>query len=394
MKRYAIVIFAVFVSIAACTKEEPKNTQITFDNGPTDSLKMNQIQVLASHNSYHLSPDDTILALLRKMDSAGVLPSKFNPRYIDYTNVPFEQQFDEYKIRGLEIDIFNDPVGGQYYYRKGLTLASLPSESNIPDLQVPGFKVLHIPDFDYNTTHITFKQSLQTVYNWSMAHPNHLPIFINVETNEETVAQSVPGFGLTLSIPYNASACDKMDEEIKAVFGETLDKVITPNDVRGAYATLEQAALAKNWPTLASARNKVVFIMQGAAESFYKVGHPSLQDRVMFVYSNPGTPEAAFVILNEPVGNEPEIQQLVAAGYIVRTRTDGPGVQVFTNDYGQRDAAFNSGAQILTTDYYKADGRAGTLNYTHYQVQLPDNKLARINAYSAAGQQNLGTIKE
>lgn len=134
--------------------------------------------------------------------------------------------------------------------------------------------------------------------------------------------------------------------------------------------------------------------MQGEAESLYKAGHSSLQSRAMFVYSSPGTPEAAFVIMNDPVGNETLIQQRVAAGYIVRTRCDGPGVEVFTNDYTQMNSAFASGAQILTTDYYKADYRAGTGAYTNYQVQLPNGDLARINAYSAADKQGIGKINE
>ena len=36
--------------------------------------------------------------------------------------------------------------------------------------------------------------------------------------------------------------------------------------------------------------------MEGAAEQIYLNGHPSLQDRVMFLKSTPGNPEAAFVV--------------------------------------------------------------------------------------------------
>src|SRR5205823_14888319 len=125
------------------------------------------------------------------------------------------------------------------------------------------------------------------IYNWSVAHPNHLPLFINIETKEETVAAALPAMpDLTQAIPFDASACDKIDEEIKSIFGEALNKVITPDNVRGSYSNLEAAALAGNWPTLALSRNKVVFIMQGPAESLYKAGHPSLEGRAMFVYSN------------------------------------------------------------------------------------------------------------
>ena len=56
--------------------------------------------------------------------------------------------------------------------------------------------------------------------------------------------------------------------------------------------------------------------------------------------------------------------------------------------------AFESGAQIISTDYYKADSRAGTTGWTDYHVQFPNGELARINAFSAADKLTLGVIKE
>lgn len=397
MNRFIIIAACLVVSVGSCKKEQTKILITeTFDNGPTDSLRLNQIQVIASHNSYHLYPDDSVYALLLRLDSLGFLPSQYAPTGIDYTHLPFEQQFDDYNVRGLEIDFYNDPVGGQFYYWKGRKLLGLDYESHIPELLQPGFKIVHIPDFDYRTNYYTFVASLKAVYNWSVAHPNHLPIFINIETKEEAVGDepAASGLDLTHAIPFDASACDKIDEEIKSVFGENLDKVITPDDVRGTYATLEQAALANNWPQLAQARNKVVFIMQGPAESLYKAGHPSLQGRAMFVYSNPGTPEAAFVIYNSPGSQFNSIRNRVSQGYIVRTRADDGTTEARTGDYTQMNKAFDSWAQIVSTDYYKADARAGNTGWTDYHVQFPNGELVRIDSVSAPAQLNLGLIKE
>ena len=41
----------------------------------------------------------------------------------------------------------------------------------------------------------------------------------------------------------------------------------------------------------------------------------------------PGEPDAAFVKLNDPVGNESLIQDMVSAGYVVRTRADADTIQ-------------------------------------------------------------------
>lgn len=394
MKRYALPFALCCLLIASCKKEtKDKNLPIVYDNGPTDSLKMNQIQIIASHNSYHQKTNDSIFNWMTMANNAGILPAQYNPEGIDYTHLPVEQQFNDYNVRGLELDFYNDPLGGNFYYRQGMSMVGLDNDSHIDILKEPGFKIVHIPDFDFNTHYFTFKQALTAIYNWSVAHPNHLPIFINIETKEETVGDAVSLPDLTHAIPYDASACDKMDEEIKAVFGDALNKVVTPDNVRGTYSTLEAAALAGNWPTLAQARNKVVFIMQGAAEDLYKAGHPSLQSRAMFVYSDPGTPEAAFVIMNNSA-QVTQIRNLVQQGYIVRTRADDGTTQARIGDYTDMNNAFISGAQIISTDYYKADARAGTTGWTDYHVQFPNGELARIDSFSAPDKMNLGLIKE
>ncbi len=397
MKRYVpVVLCAVVVFLFGCGKDDRKFTGgIVYSNGPTDSLKINQIQVLASHNSYHQKTDSSVFAFMILADSIGLLPGGYNPREIDYTNLSLTEQFNDYGVRGIELDIWNDPNGGHFYYRQGFNFVNKPPDSHLEELNQPGFKILHIPDFDFNTTNLTFLSALDEIKDWSMAHPNHLPIFINIETEEQTVADVAPMFtSLTHAIPFDATAADNMDVAIKSVFGENLDMVITPDKVRGNYSTLEEAVLAGNWPQLAKARGKIVFAMQGPAEHIYKSGHPSLQGRAMFVYSNPGTPEAAFVILNDAVSDFADIQHRVAQGYIVRTRADEATNEARAGDYSTMNAAFNGWAQIISTDYYRPDYRAGTAGWTNYHVQFPNNDLARIDSIAAPTQLTLGPIKE
>ena len=402
MKRYSdftrqlfvAAIFSSLILIAACDKEQNHKEKV-YDNGPTDSLKINQIQIIASHNSYHLVTDSVVVAFLANLSTTGLLPAEYDPIELDYTHLPLAQQLNDYNVRGFEFDINPDPVGGQYYKRQGLSFAALPTESGIAELNEPGYKIIHIIDFDYNTNNYTFKSAINDLYKWSNEHPNHLPLFVNVEAKSDAPSDILPQINyLTKSIPYTAELCDDMDEEIKSVFGNDLQKVITPDKVRGTYGTLREAVLAGNWPTLKEARGKIIFIMQGGAETLYKAGHASLQGRAMFVYANPTSDEAAFVIRNNSTGSFTDIQQLVAQGFIVRTRTDAGTKEARSGDVTDRESAFNSGAQIISTDYYKPDSRAGTPGWTDFQVQFPNGELARINPISAAGQQSLGTIKE
>lgn len=395
--RSLFLVFAlpVLLIFNGCKKEK-RNHETVYDNGPTDSLQINEVQFLASHNSYHLKTDSGIFAWLESAATLGILPSAYDPAGIDYWHEPLEVQMSDYNIRGLELDIYNDPAGGQYYYRMGKQLAlSQPAASNEPELQQPGFKIIHIVDFDFNTLHLTFKGALEAVRNWSLTHPNHLPLFINVETKEESVAGVIPGTTLTASIPFDASACDKMDEEIKAVFGNELAKVVTPDEIRGNFTTLREAVLAVGWPKLSEARGKIFFIMQGEAEAEYLAGHATLQGRAMFVYTgNKNDDHAAFLIKNNSISSKTEIQQLVNEGFMVRTRTDANTDEARTGDYTYRNAAFESGAQILSTDYYRPDPRAGSPGWTDFKVQFDNNELARINPVNAAAKASLGIIKE
>ena len=401
MNLYKVLFLSCIILAFSCKKILPTNNPSTvyYNNGPTDSLRINQMTVVASHNSYHKKTDSVVFVFLTNLYTLGILPSSYNPAEIDYIHLPLTQQLNEYGIRGLELDVWNDPDGGNFYNRAGLGLAGYSPDSHLDVLKQPGFKILHIPDFDYNPNNYTFISGITEIKQWSDAHPNHLPVFINVET-EVSAPGDDPALatlqGLAHAVPFDATAADELDREVKSVFGNNLDGVITPDNVRGNYASLEQAVLAGNWPKISAARGKVIFIVDpdGNSGDVYKTGHPSLIGRAMFVYTYPGSPEAAFVKLNDAIGSFTEIQKDVSKGYILRTQSDDATFQARAGNYSTMNAAFGSWAQIVSTDYYKPDYRAGTPGWTDYHVTLPGGGVARIDSISATGQLNLGTIKE
>jgi hypothetical protein len=355
--------------------------------GATDELQLNQIQVIASHNSYHMRTDPAVLRFLRNLYKMHLMPHDLNPQGIDYTNAPLTDQLEKYGVRGLELDIYNDPTGGRFADRRGLAWVWKRHRSKDPEMMKPGFKMIHIPDFDFNSTNATFKGALIEIKKWSDAHPDHLPVFINVETKTEAPGDVIHQLHkLAKAAPFDSAAFEALDMEVKSVFGNDLDGVITPDKVRGSYHTLEQAALAKAWPTIGASRGKVIFIIDGNEDirRVYRKNHPSYAGRSMFIYSEPGTPEAAFVICNDPLKEYAQIQQYVKKGYIVRTRCDGETVEARKGDYTQMNAAMASWAQIISTDYYCPDARAGTKGWSDYHVHFPYGGLARIDSISAA----------
>jgi hypothetical protein len=95
----------------------------------------------------------------------------------------------------------------------------------------------------------------------------------------------------------------------------------------------------------------------------------------MFVNAKPGTPEAAFIILNDPIQYQDSIQTLVKSGYLVRTRADEGTTEARSGDYKRLEAALASGAHFISTDYYLSDKRFST----NYRVQLPKGSVARCN---------------
>jgi hypothetical protein len=345
-------------------------------------LKLNQIQVIGTHNSYH----------------AGIAASEsklWQDKYadafkgLDYQHPPLAQQFDA-GVRQIELDIYADSKGGLYAHPSGpmmVAAAHLPPDPDFDPSGImakPGFKVMHVQDVDYRSVCQPFTACLEQVRQWSHAHPGHLPIFILVETKQGKPRGELH---LTEPEPFTSSTFDALDAEIRSVFPP--EELITPDDVRGPYETLNQAVLAGNWPTLASARGKVVFLMdQRPVGPVYIEGHSSLRGRVIFTNSTPGQPDAAFIERND--GPADEISALVRQGYLIRTRTDSDTKEARINDTAARDAMIASGAQILSTDYPVNEPARWP---GHYVVALPGNVVARCNPINASAACNTESLK-
>ena len=366
-------------------------------------IKINQIQVLGTHNSYSLEVDtavlnyiDPIVAQMMEPMLQSLPPEKlaeFNENHphgmslkegLQYAHPPFEIQLNA-GIRSLEIDVYYDPEGGRFAdpaaYRflrsTGLT-DLLPYDTT--GLHEPGFKVLHIADVDFRTNYTTLSRALHAIRTWSEEHPGHGPLFILIEVKDS----GFPLFpGAAPIEKFDTAVFDALDREILEVLGR--EKVITPDDVRGDFTTLREAVRANNWPTLEEARGKCLFLLlpeTGGGKgktSDYIARHPVLKDRVMFIQSDPEDDFAAFLLLDNAIIRQAEIQAYVQAGYLVRTRADIETYEAKVNDYTRADAAFSSGAQIVSTDFFKAGNTYGT----EYVVRLPGGNELRPNPVNA-----------
>lgn len=338
-------------------------------------LRLNHMQVLGTHNSYHIQPQEPLFSAIA--DFALVIAQS-----LEYTHIPLDQQFETEGIRQIELDVFADPEGGLYANRDGARIVTGDGASGIPELDLPGLKVLHIQDIDFESTCWTFIDCLQTIKSWSDAHPLHVPITVLIEAKDDVLG-SIPSIGLEFAVPVpsDATQLDSIDGEIRQVF--PLERIVTPDDVRGDRDTLREAIEKDGWPALDELRGKVLFALDNGGEkkAAYTEGHPSLRGRILFTSSEPPEDDAAFVKLNDPVADFDRIQDLVACGYIIRTRADSPdgAMQGRTGDTMQRDAAIASAAQFVSTDYPVPNPDFGS----GYQVMIPMGMPARCNPISA-----------
>jgi Phosphoinositide phospholipase C, Ca2+-dependent len=350
---------AVVLCVAAAAVSSPTS----------DHARMNQIQVLGSHNSYKQAIDPSLLSLLKKNGDHRL-------EGLEYSHIPIEKQLD-LGLRALEIDVVYDPEGGRYAHPRGIAVVAEnhlpPGPPYDPDgvMNKPGFKVMHIPDMDFRANAYTFQQELALLKAWSDAHPHHLPIPITMNAKDDGAKRT----DFVTLLKFDKAAFDAWDAEIVAGLGR--QRLITPDDVRGKYPTLEAAVLAHAWPTLASARGKFLFVLDETGQKLdtYVEGHPSLRGRIMFTDSTEGRPEAAFRIVNEAPRDAAYIQYLVRSGYYVRTRADSDTVEARKGDYSRWQQALISGAQVISTDYYQPDSAFGT----GYHIQLPGGQPGRWN---------------
>ncbi|MET3978624.1 hypothetical protein ABIB62_001193 [Mucilaginibacter sp. UYP25] len=333
-------------------------------NVPGDDTPINHIQLIGSHNSYKKAIDPRLFKMLQSRDSVAM--SK-----IDYEHSSLTDQLD-LGLLDLEIDVYADTIGGKYAHPKGLDwVPGQPAFDTEGVMKQPGFKVFHIQDIDFRSQCATFKQCLQQLKRWSDAHPEHPPIYITMNAKDE--AMKKPGF--TVPDKFDSRIYDKLDKEIADNLG--IDHVLRPDNVRGTYKTLEQAVLHQKWPTLKQAKGKFIFLLDEppVKTAIYISGHPSLKGRVFFTNSEPGTPEAAIYVMNDAKKQLAQIKNLVKKGYIIRTRADSDTQEARANDKSSFEAAQQSGAQIISTDYYKKS----THFKSDYIISFADGSYFRKN---------------
>ena len=178
------------------------------------TLRTNEVQVLATHNSYHIQQDAPIQS----------------PPTMQFTHAPLDQQLD-LGVRGFEFDVMNAPDGT--------------------------FPVAHTPVIDATSNCTPIAQCLQLIRTWSEAHPGHVPIFVLIQPSDDDIDRVLD----PQLRQWDAASLDQLDTTVRAALGRQL---ITPDMVRGNAKTLRSAVTGRGWPTLGKTRGKIMVILSRA----------------------------------------------------------------------------------------------------------------------------------
>ncbi|MFM2163466.1 MAG: hypothetical protein RLZZ383_2978 [Pseudomonadota bacterium] len=319
---------------AACAPPQDVDAQPTPDDtaGPSpythdDVLRLNHVQALGTHNSYHQRSTPTL-------DASWA-----------YDQPTLTDQLALHGVRQFELDVHLS--------------------------EADGWQVFHIPNVDAGTSCRQFADCLAEIETWSDAHPWHLPIVIWIEPKDEEVDAFVPGL-----LPI-AGQWDAFD----AFLRETLPdgEIITPDEVRGDAPDLATAIAERGWPTLGSLRGRLLFSMldSSAHRAEYLSGHPTLQGRAMFATADATTDAWSAVFkINDAVRDGASIAAALAQGFVTTSNVDGAASSDADNA-SSLAGALASGTHFLSSDF------PGGAPDRAYDAAIPDGAPARCNPITA-----------
>lgn len=234
-------------------------------SGLDNTLRVNHLQVLGTHNSYHLAKTPPPL------------------KQWAYSHDPLATQLQQQGVRAFELDLHH-----------------LGSDKPIA--------VHHIQLLDELTTCATLAECLQQLRTWSDAHPCHHPLFVTLEAKDDLEESMV------------ADHLGELESQILAVWPK--DRLVKPDDVRRSHPSVLAGLQAQGWPTLAEARGKLTIILynnEGLLDNYRKL-HPAMQGAVAFVFGPVGDPDIATLLRDNP--QAAGLPELAKQGYVLRTFPD------------------------------------------------------------------------
>lgn len=302
-------------------------------------LKFNAIRYTATHNSYQTESVDELKQIYRKLSDLtfGLVPENM----ADFVSPTLTDQLNS-GIYSFEIDI-------EVFDRNG-------------DIS---FTCMHNPRFQMTTSCYDFALAMKEIAMWSDNNPNHLPITVIIEPKESFL----PIEDMKV---LNLDYAKELDKTLRATLG---DRLFTPADMLREYESFGEMRRADDWCKVKDMLGKVLILFHECktTEGYIELD-PTIRTQAMFPMLRAKDIDrdcASFLLINKPVNEFDDIQKALNNKFIVRTRVDE-----FTKvTEKRREKAFESGAQIMSTDYPVRQG----LTADDYVVCFGDMKTISVN---------------
>ena len=296
--------------------DEQKLADFDIEKAYEQDVKINEIAVLGTHNSYQMTetlPNRMLMKML-SIITFGAVQDK-----TDFEMDTFTDQL-EHGVRNLELDIETADDNGEI-----------------------SFVVSHIPVLESVSSAYDFEKALEEIALWSDNNPGHLPVYLLVEPKSFVpLVNNLKGFTLEYAL--------ELDKTVRQTLG---DRLITPKDAMGEYASLKEMRMDDSWPTLEEAAGKIIVLLHKCdVTPEYIAVDETISTQSMFPMlgfsDDIDMSYASFILANRPQSAARNSGMLIdERNLIVRTRADS--YPTFSDE--RYEFAEECGAQIVTTDY-------------------------------------------
>lgn len=310
-------------SYVPCDEQSLANFNI--EDALSQGVKMNEIAVMGTHNSYQMLATLPKRALMRTLQiiSFGAVENK-----AIFEMDTFTDQLEK-GVRNLEIDIVT-----------------------VDDGDNVSFIVTHQPILDNVSSAYNFAKAVEEIAMWSDNNPGHLPVYLLIEPKGDVISvNNMKNFSVEYAL--------ELDKVLREKLG---DKLLTPALAMREYESFEAMRNADDWPDLKEAAGKVVVLMHPCdVTQGYIDTDTSIKTQAMFPmlrFSDIDKSYASFILDNDPEGAVENNKITVnEKRLMVRTRADD------YPDFSDERYSFaeNCGSHIITTDYPPRSVR----NYDH-----------------------------
>lgn len=287
-----------------------------------DGVKLNEIAILGTHNSYQrLATGETRFAM-NIIDTITFKKAGLNT--FDFEMDTLTEQL-EMGVRNVEIDI-----------------ETLDKDDKIE------FKVTHNSIVDNASSAYDFTKALQEIKMWSDNNPEHIPVIIIVEPKSFVIEiNGMKKFSLEYA------------KELDKIVGNTLgDSLLTSKDMLRDYASFKEMRENDDWISLKEAQGKILVLLHDCdvTESYIALDETIKTQKMfpMLRYDDRNESYTSFILENDAFrANERKAENIDESNLIVRTRAD-----VYPEYSDERYEVIETcGSQIITTDFpEKVDG--------------------------------------